>query len=654
MINALLYLAIRDSRKWFSAAAVWTVIPFIAGAVVIQGSKWPEHTVKAGIIQGNVDPEEKWANSLEDNLSHYRELSSKATDIDVIIWPEAAIPAFFNQSLFVRSYLRNLAEELNTSILTGSLARDYLENGEFQSFNSAFLIRLGEDEFERYDKIHLVPGGERMPFQSLIPAIGNLNFGQAEFTPGTDYHIFRIDSSGFGVMICFESIFPDIARNFTRNGADFLVNITNDGWYGKSAEPYQQALLTRYRAIENRRSLIRSANTGISYFIDGYGRFIKKSRLEEDAVLISDIPIYKEETFYCKYGDVFAKTVLLVSLFAIILSALKRSSVAQRTVIVITFIFLCCHSVSSETRYLTLSTAYTKSLSLASPAAMEGNLLSAPINPAGFSLYENAVSPRITVVLNPVGAAIAFQGMQEGEFADGSVNLQDLFIPIMVLIKGVGFSYKAVNIGFVFGEQNPYGYGHRQLFKYEPIFEDYYNRVYVKLQLDKRVEVGVSVDAFAARDEIDDRGYSYGVILKPGKLHAGVFYNTNPSEHEQDILAGYRLPNETISAGLSWQPIAMLKLYGGLRNISESQKSAFMEPHSGIECTPWEHTALRAGYYLKDGEKGSISMGIGILDINEFRALQDQTKQDEHLLDYSLSILPEDITLHSISLHFRF
>ena len=654
MINALLFLAFRDSRKWYSVAAIWTLIPFLTGALVIQGADYPEHTVKACIIQGNVDPAVKWANSLEDNLNRYRDLSIKSSEVEVMFWPEAAIPAVFNQSLFARSYLRNLAQEMNTPILTGSLARDFHDDGEFQRFNSAFLIRPEADELERYDKIHLVPGGERMPFQDLIPAIGKLNFGQAEFTPGTDYHIFQVDSSGFGVMICFESIFPDIARNFTRNGADFLVNITNDGWYGKSAEPYQQALLTRYRAIENRRSLVRSANTGISYFTDGYGRFIKISRLEEDAVLISEIPIYEDETFYCKYGDVFAKAVLQVSLVLIILTAFRRFYAVKRILIVIALILLCRQTAGSETRYLTFSTSYTRSLSLASPAAMEGNLLCAPVNPAGFSLYENSVFPRITVALNPVGAAFAFQGMQEGEYADGNVNFQDLLIPVMALIKGLGFSYKAVNIGVILGEQNPYGNGHRQLFKYEPIFEDYYNRIYVKLQLDKRVELGVSVDAFAVREEIGDWGYSYGVILKPGKLHAGVFYNVNPSEHENDILTGYRLPSETISAGLSWQPIAMLKMYGGLRNIAESQKSAFMEPHSGLEFLPWEHTALRAGYYLKDGEQDSFSLGIGILDMDEFRALQDQTKQNEHLFDYSFTVMPDDLTLHSISLHFRF
>lgn len=323
-INAFAAYSLIESRRWLIPAAIWAAFPFVVGAAALSHPLKPASTLQAVIIQGNVDPASKWAEGLEYNLDLYRDLSLQAGGSDLIIWPEAAVPVNLNLNYKAKSYLRVLSDELQVPIFTGALAMEYPLNDRTRHFNSAYLIQPGSVKFPRYDKIHLVPGGERIPFQKLIPALGSLNFGQAEFTPGEEYTIFNIDSVFFGAMICYEAIFPELGRNIVNNGAGFLVNITNDGWFGKSVEPYQQALLARCRSIENRRSLARAANTGISYFTDGYGRFLEKSTLETEAVLKTDLPIYDTMTFYRRYGDIFAMTMLACSAILVLIALIVK------------------------------------------------------------------------------------------------------------------------------------------------------------------------------------------------------------------------------------------------------------------------------------------------------------------------------------------
>lgn len=652
-LNTLLYLSWKHSPRWLVLTVIIFAAPFILGVVILKTGEPPAKLYPVAVIQGNVDPQEKWSNSLETNLNIYRRLTQTADSAALTVWPEAAIPVYLNASLQARQYLRNLVQDNNTPILTGALTREYSPDNTVKRFNSAYLVQPGVYDFPRYDKIHLVPGGERIPFQKLIPALGKLNFGQAEFSPGEKYTLFSQDSLRFGVMICFESVFADIARRFTVNGADFLVNITNDGWYGKSAEPYQQALLTRFRAIENRRSMIRAANTGISYLMDGYGRFIRQSQLEVEAILVEEIPLYAGNTFYTRYGDLFAKSILLLSGIIVILSVIPFKKISRLFIILVLFIVLPVSAFSGETRYLTLSNVNTKSFSLASPVAMEGGLMSPPVNPAGLCVYRDTPFPRISVVLNPLGAALAFQGMQEGAYANSAVDAEDFIVPAALLFKAIGFSYQPLNVGIIFCEQMPGGRLQDSFFEYYPVLDNYFNRAFVKIQLHQKVQIGASAEIFAQKDRIDAVGYSYGVIMKPGKINVGVFYHTSPPGYENQMLAGRRLVSETINVGLSYSPVDPVKFYGGLRNISESKSPAFMEIHSGLEFTPWNHFSLRAGYFLEDGDYNSFSFGLGLLDLNEFRGLQDKTDFHEYLLEYTIVKLREEDTLHSFSLNFR-
>jgi len=144
--------------------------------------------------------------------------------------------------------------------------------------------------------------------------------GQADFSPGKELVIFNNPKGRFAVLICFESIFPDLVRRFVIKGADFLVNITNDAWWGKTSGPFQHSQIAVFRAIENRISIARCANSGVSMFIDPYGRTYQKTKIFIRETVIGQIPPKKQTTFYTRYGDWLGKGCFFVSILFFMLS----------------------------------------------------------------------------------------------------------------------------------------------------------------------------------------------------------------------------------------------------------------------------------------------------------------------------------------------
>ena len=237
-------------------------------------------TVKVSIIQGNIPQEIKWQpEAREAILNRYITLTKIAAidDPDLIIWPETSFPGFFGNDRKMTSEVLELAGEIDTSLLLGA---NTVKGAKY--FNSALLISGKGEKIDKYDKIHLVPFGEYVPFSDKFPVLHDLVLGElGEFTEGRDFKIFELpvdklkagkSQVNFAALICFEDIFPELARKFVKNGADFLIVITNDAWYGRSGAPYQHAACSVFRAIENRVSVVRCANTGYSCFIDAKGR----------------------------------------------------------------------------------------------------------------------------------------------------------------------------------------------------------------------------------------------------------------------------------------------------------------------------------------------------------------------------------------------
>jgi len=312
-----------------------------------------------------------------------------------------------------------------------------------------------------------------------------------------------------------------------------------------------------------------------------------------------------------------------------------------------------CDSGLAKQNYFTLSNSGARRFSLSTPAAFEGYAGDVPINPAGFNLYSNEYEPKFEIFFNPAGALMAVYGLSNGEYSNGTFDEGDVLIPMFLLVKGINLSVHPFDFGLVLGEQNQIGFEGNNFFSYFPVLDDYYNRMFLQLELHRKVAVGLSAEFFFSDEKIKGVGVSYGVMIKPGKLHVGVFYYMLPHNYQDSFLYRDRIVEDTVNAGLSWEPVGFLKMYFDLRNLSEENSPTFLEPHAGMETFIWEHTAVRFGFYHEDGERNVFSFGVGLLDLNDFKSLDDQSQRKEYLLNYGLEILPHDEMAHSLSLNFR-
>jgi apolipoprotein N-acyltransferase len=278
-----------------------------------------------GIVQPNIDQAVKWDTAYrEETLRQYERLTDKlGASSDLVLWPEAATPFLFEREPEYQLRLVALATRAQAPLLFGSPALRYYPDRRPYLLNSAYLLSPDGHLLGRYDKQHLVPFGEYIPLKSsLLFFLDKLVEGIGDFEPGPGPTILsvaprarsgevRSDSAAakpvkFGVLICYEVIFPDLVRRLAVNGAEFLVTITNDAWFGDSSAPAQHFSMVVFRSVENHLAFARSANTGISGFIDPFGRILEATPTFTEQVLQSRLQVGAPRTFYSRYGDVFA------------------------------------------------------------------------------------------------------------------------------------------------------------------------------------------------------------------------------------------------------------------------------------------------------------------------------------------------------------
>lgn len=253
-----------------------------------------------------------------------------ANDPGLIIWPEAPSPFYVGEAKF-QHWLTAIAQGTNSYMVVGSTAEAAKPGpqGQPSIFNSALVVDPGGHAIGRYDKIHLVPFGEYVPLQNLLFFAGKLTRDVGDFARGTERYVFDLNGAKIGVFICYESIFPDEVRQFTANGAQVLVNITDDAWYGESGARFQHLQMARMRAIENHRWLLVATNNGITASIDPYGRVVKQAERNVRTALIAPFSPQTEVTFYTRFGDVFAWICVVISLLGIFV----RLRIRARTMI---------------------------------------------------------------------------------------------------------------------------------------------------------------------------------------------------------------------------------------------------------------------------------------------------------------------------------
>jgi apolipoprotein N-acyltransferase len=280
------------------------------------------------VIQGNIDQGRKWDPAFQqETLRRYRELSLKAANHnpvpDLLVWPETATPFFYGLEEALTSQVNRMLNEAGKPVLFGSPAVTRLD-GQARLQNRAYLVDGSGSIHGSYAKQHLVPFGEYVPLQKILFFVDRLVQAAGDFAPGRDSTPMGLNGQRLGVLICYEGIFPELARLTVLRGANFLVNITNDAWYGRTSAPYQHMEISRWRAVEFRVPLIRAANTGISTIVDATGKKCGTIPLDEQGFLVCNVRPSQVQTFYARWGDLFAWLCILTSVAGLVFT-MRRS-----------------------------------------------------------------------------------------------------------------------------------------------------------------------------------------------------------------------------------------------------------------------------------------------------------------------------------------
>lgn len=333
-LNVFVFLCIKNLQNLkkvsflFFLFLIFLIVPYLYGKGVIPNPV-QKKDIRIALLQGNIPPDVKWdPDSLDYNFEVYTMMSQEAASkkVDLIVWPETATPCYLVHEPLYFDWVQSLAESLNTHLLVGSNDYKILGYQKYVYYNSALFFRPGKNFPEPYYKLQLVPFSERVPFSGMIHIMDKIELGTAGFSPGQEFVIFDHPKGRFATLICFEIVFPNIVRQFVKRGAEFLVTITNDAWFGKTHGPFQHARTAIFRAIENRISIARCANTGISMFVDPYGRVSNVTPIFVRKNVVGGVSLKKGKTFYTMKGDWFALGCSFFSLAILGLSFLLRRS----------------------------------------------------------------------------------------------------------------------------------------------------------------------------------------------------------------------------------------------------------------------------------------------------------------------------------------
>jgi apolipoprotein N-acyltransferase len=279
--------------------------------------------LKVALVQGNIAQERKWDSSYRQTiLDRYAGLTWQAAQQApaLIIWPETAVPGDVQHVPELQQKVGQLAIDTQSYLLVGSAEHAKFTNRGLRGkyYNSMVLVTPEGRIALEYRKIALVPFGEYVPLMDYVTWPKAIASAMGDFLPGDRYTLFTMGRATFGAVICWETIFPDLFREFVKQGARFMVNGTNEAWFGQTSASHQLLAMTAFRAAENRVPIVRAANTGISAVIDPFGRITERLRgpdqkeLFVEGVLIGDLHLSHDATFYTRHGDVFALVQIAV------------------------------------------------------------------------------------------------------------------------------------------------------------------------------------------------------------------------------------------------------------------------------------------------------------------------------------------------------
>jgi len=330
-------VAARDGR--FRVVALASTCALVVGAVLlIGGSRVPSAVDDAPVfriaaVQADVALSDKWRRDLRDStIAPYTALTVEAArrGADLVVWAETAVPAYLrvpsNRRMF--EWVSALADTNDVHLFTGHPDVEASVDGNHRKYNGSSLFDADGVRRDGYAKHHLLPFGERMPFQWLIPSLGRLDLGQAEWRMGPKpvpmHAAVDGDTLSLAAMICFESCLSSLSRHAARHGAGLLVNITNDGWFGFTAGPIQHAEMARLRAAETGLPLVRCANNGLSFITDNRGAVIDRAELGERRVVMADIAQGPGGTFFVRHGNLPLAVLLALWSLGVVVSVWRN------------------------------------------------------------------------------------------------------------------------------------------------------------------------------------------------------------------------------------------------------------------------------------------------------------------------------------------
>ncbi|MCX5681129.1 MAG: apolipoprotein N-acyltransferase [Candidatus Omnitrophica bacterium] len=316
----------------------WAIVSLVFGASVVYSllalkNNFEGPKIKVGVAQGNISLERRWRPQsrpfiLRDYFAFSEELVKEK--VDLIVWPESSYPGIQGEQPEFFALLKDFIAETKTPHLIGIITQ---EGNNY--FNSALLFSSQGEVVGRYDKLHLVPFGEYLPLRKKLPFLAGI-VPIDDFLPGNQYTLFKVSQRSEGgkaffcsVLICFEDTIPELASGFVKNGANLLVNISNDAWFGDTKEPFLHLQSAVFRSIENRRYLVRCGNVGVSCFVDPYGRIVSRVEAQGKSAYVSgaraqDVFLINAKTIYTKFGDFFAYFCISGILVMAILNSVHR------------------------------------------------------------------------------------------------------------------------------------------------------------------------------------------------------------------------------------------------------------------------------------------------------------------------------------------
>ena len=331
-VFAAAFLVARGRRKWLLVSAS-------GAALILQAGQWLGPAPAAAdhnalLVQQDIPIQADWTRDYFENtvqdLTSRSVKSAKDTrstgKADLIVWPESPAPFYTSDPLFQKA-VSDMARQAQTWVVAGAIGVDpAMHSGGQQSkvFNSGALVSPQGEWVGRYDKVHLVPFGEYLPFPRLFSFVGGLTKEIGEFERGTSRSPLNAGNTRLGVFICYESVFPDEVRQFALQGAQVFVNISNDGWYGDSGAWKQHLQQTQMRAIENNRWVLLTTNTGLTAAIDPWGRVVAQVPRKERSVLVAPYALVSSTTFYTRHGDWFAYLCAIISVGAVGIAVVSR------------------------------------------------------------------------------------------------------------------------------------------------------------------------------------------------------------------------------------------------------------------------------------------------------------------------------------------